>query len=502
MKHKIDSGLVNDVLEMHSRGTPAHIVKKFISKKTGWKKTKSGEVYKDICFATPSESPVIKHASVAFWEENIETLEKPYFNKDSHQYVVFLRSIGRNIVVSEEKHKSILRMYSSWDGDESSITEICRSVQWPRPVLTEYLKRFGITHDSLPVTDEDLVNESDDEVVARLKELRKFSIHQRFEKESWDSIRSDASKWRAYSYKQYDPLVKFLQDFRPSSVPKIAPPKNNKKGEPRAFLIGLNDIHWGLNTNGKEIFYKKGGDGNWSIDKTNQAIDFYFQQIDQEVSSRNYPFEKVIICSLGDLLHTFNGHTEKGTKIDGFPIGTEQYDQAFNSLIRFITRCLEIFPKCEIHSVSGNHSLLDSIMFRAIKAYFRTDERLTINVYDTRYCTFKCYKTLFVAEHGASAFYKSKTPKSGEPLKAYIQSLFLADPKLLIDTDSKVFLSGDIHTFKAEELGDIERYVFGTFSFYDKYADHCNWTNRPRQNCLIVDKSGVREIINIYLYNE
>lgn len=499
-KTVINKPLVDEVVLMQSRGTPAHLIKKHISKKTGWKKTKSAEVYREICSGAVIDLPEVKSADLAFWEENIETLDSPYFNKDTAQYVVFLKSIGRNVVVSEDKHKTILQMYTSWDGEEKSISQICRNIQWPRPVLTEYLKKFGITHDSLPVTDEDFQRESDEEIVGRLKELRKFSIHQKIEKESWDSIRADAAKWRAYSYKQYNPLVEFLSRFNPKPLNKIPIPKI-KKGEGRTFLIGMSDIHWGQNTNGKEIFYKKGGDGNWSIEHTNKSIDYYFEQIKSEVESRNYPFEKVILCSLGDLLHTFTGFTEKGTKIDGFPIGTEQYDQAFNSLIRFITRCLEIFPQCEIHSVTGNHSLLDSIMFRAIKAYFRTEKRLSVTVYDTRFCVFKCYDTLFVAEHGASAFYKSKTPKSGEPLRAYIQSLFLADPKLLVGTNAKVFLSADIHTFKAEELGDIERYVFGTFSYYDKYADHSNWVNRPRQNCLIIDKTGVREIINIYLLN-
>ena len=156
--------LSKSVVELYKKGTPPHIVKKYISEKTGWKKTKSSEIYKDII--VKCVGPEI--SSQESWEENIETLEKPYFNKETRQYIVFLKSIGRNIVVNEDKHKSILQMYSAWDGEDKSITEICRNVQWPRPVLTEYLKKFAITHDSLPITDEDVDSYQDEELVGRL----------------------------------------------------------------------------------------------------------------------------------------------------------------------------------------------------------------------------------------------------------------------------------------------------------------------------------------------
>jgi hypothetical protein len=205
---------------------------------------------------------------------------------------------------------------------------------------------------------------------------------------------------------------------------------------------------------------------------------------------------------LGDLLHTWNGFTEKGTKIEGFPLGQEQFDQALDSLLRFFTRLLELIPRVKVYSVAGNHSLLDTLLIKAVSIYFRQDKRISFDIRDTRYIDFKIHNTLFIAEHGASALYKSKVPKSGSPLQAYIEQLFLKRSEALVGVKNKVFLMGDIHTFKAEEIGDIERYVFGTLVGNDQYADHCNWNNRPRQNCLVVNSNGVKEILNYYLKHE
>jgi hypothetical protein len=498
MSKPITSQLIKEVLALHDRGTAPHLIKKYISKKTGWKRTKSSEIYKDILSDAVFAAPAVEEAKdPSFWEENIETLEKPYFNADTKQYIVFLNCIGRNIVVSEEKHRSILQMYSSWDGEERTIGQICKTIQFPRAVLLEYLKKFGITHDALPLTNEDLL-QSDEELLGRLHELRKFSLTQKFEKESWDSIRSDAAKWRAFEYKQYGPFLDFLKNYEPKPI-KPLPSKYEGKGGDRTMLIGLSDVHFGAHIHPRYIYNKSGSSNGWSIEHTKGAIDNYFLQIKEEVNSRKYKFEKAVLCSLGDIVHGMNGYTEKNTKLEAFPLGQEQYDAAFESLTYFISRTLEVFNQCEVHSVSGNHSLLDTILFKAISAYFRTDDRIKFYIYDTQHAMFRLYDTLLVMEHGASPYYKSKLPSGKVARKSYIQDLFLSHPDQLIGAKRKVFLSADQHHFEANEIGDIEQYMFSTLVGADKYADHNNWKNTPRQNCLVVDKDGVKEILSFYL---
>lgn len=496
MKDYISPALIREVNSLVEKGISPSSIKKVISNKTGFKKTKSNQIFHSIINGEITPDQSIEKTE---WSQSLTgDLAPYYFNPQTNQYVVFIKNLGRNIVVSKEQHESILKSYSNWDGEERSIAEICRVIQWPRAVLTEYLSKFNIKHDSLPVSDIDFEEKSEEQIVQELLEAKKFSVYQKFEKQSWDAIREDAKKWSFFEHKHYKPFLSFLEKFEPKPITQIKSKYNNENGD-KVFLVGLSDIHFGIDTKSRYIYNKEINNGNWTIEDTSKAVDKYSEDIRNCINSRKYTFEKAVICILGDLLHSLTGFTEKGTKIEAYPLGEEQYDLAFNSLILFISRMVEIFNKCEIYAVSGNHSLMDNLLVRSLAIYFRNDSRVSFQVTDARFLTFKIYDTVFITEHGASAYYKSKVPRSGKPLEAYIQQLFLARPDLLVGSNSRVFLMGDIHTFKAEELGYMERYVFGTLSGNDKYADHNNWTNRPRQNCLVVGRNGVEEILNFYL---
>jgi len=493
MEYKISQSLISEVNMLLGKGVAPSSIKKVIAKKIGCKKTKSNQLFNEIV-----NGEVAQDTQQESWSDSITSSDAPYLNKDTGQYIVFIKAIGRNVVVPKDQHTAILKMYSNWDGEERSISEICRVIKWPRPVLTEYLNKFGIKHDSLPITDEEFQEKSEDQIVSDLLEAKKFSVYQNFEKKSWNKTIEDAKKWRDFEYKNYEPFLRFLENFEPTPITPIKSKYDNTGGD-KVFLVGLSDIHFGGHVDGRYIYNKNINNGDWSISDTCKAVEAYSEQIYQTVSSRKYKFDKAVICILGDLIHSTTGFTEKGTEIEAYPLGEKQYDDALESMILFISKMIEIFNKCDVYAVSGNHSLLDNLLVRSLAIYFRNDSRVKFEVTDARFLSFKVYDTVFLTEHGASAYYKSKVPRGGKPLEAYIQQLFLAKPELLIGSNSRVFLMGDIHTFKAEELGYMERYVFGTLSGNDKYADHNNWTNRPRQNCLVVGKNGVEEILNFYL---
>ena len=482
--------LSKSVVELYKKGTPPHIVKKYISEKTGWKKTKSSEIYKDII--VKCVGPEI--SSQESWEENIETLEKPYFNKETRQYIVFLKSIGRNIVVNEDKHKSILQMYSAWDGEDKSITEICRNVQWPRPVLTEYLKKFAITHDSLPFTDEDVDSNQDEELVGRLKELRKFSIHQKFEKDSWNETRDNAKKWVEFKYKQLDPFTNFLSKWVPPEYKSVKFTGEHKKLN-KHWISSLSDLHFGAK--GEERFnYFNGG---WNHKDIENNIKSYAVKIKEEVNSRKYGFDEATLVCLGDFAHSNFGFTDKGTKLDYEFTGEDQFDFAFSTLVIFINELLTIFPKLTVRSVQGNHSSFnDYVIAKVLEAYYRKEPRITFDTTTKRYLTFKIHNSLFLMEHGYSPWYKAKLPSSPVKRESYINNLFLSKPELLQGVRSKYFLSADQHHAELSERNSYESIMFSCINRGDRYSDNSGFNSRPRQNCLVVDEDGLKEIIHFY----
>ncbi len=100
-------------------------------------------------------------------------LEKNYtFNRLTRKYIVELKSSGKPVVVSENKHKAMLKSYSSWNGSEKTLNEISLEFNFPRPLLDQYFKIFNITHATIPITDEELEENETDILVDDLLLLR------------------------------------------------------------------------------------------------------------------------------------------------------------------------------------------------------------------------------------------------------------------------------------------------------------------------------------------
>jgi hypothetical protein len=489
--------LIKHVALLQERGTPAVAIKKLISQKTGFKKTKSNEIYHEITGGISRVAePKGKEDAEEFWATNLETLEKPYFNNDTKQYIVFIGALGRNIVVPESQHRSILQMYSKWDGEERSITEVCRTLQWPKQVLTEYLKKFGITHDSLPLTDEDLQGEPDDVLVSRLQELRKFSIYQKMEKESWDSIRGEAAKFRALKYKEYDPFQDFLARWKPVKYEPLQEAELFKDTSKDVYVVGLSDLHFGLAANARFMYNREG----WSTEKTVSCVDKFVTSIVKDVTDRKVGFKKCVVLCLGDFIHSMYGKTARGTELEFDTIKEDQFDYAMNSLVSLFTRLSGLFKNIEVHAVYGNHHYeVEMALFKALQAYFRTQKGIKFNLYSTRPAAFKVDATLFLIDHGADSRIKAWVPGiNGPKRQSFIQSLLLSKPDLLQGVKTKLFCQGDKHHWENIEYNDFEFIMFSTIIGGDQYAASSNWQNKARQSCLILNEDGLKSILHTY----
>ena len=62
----------------------------------------------------------------------------------------------------------------------------------------------------------------------------------------------------------------------------------------------------------------------------------------------------------------------------------------------------------------------------------------------------------------------------------------------------RIFIQGDKHSFEAIEKNNFEFYMFGALPLGDHYAAEHNLFSRSRQNAMVVDARGVKEIKNYY----
>lgn len=290
-------------------------------------------------------------------------------------------------------------------------------------------------------------------------------------------------------------IASFLKEWQPPILEPINHLNLKENKSDKVFVVGLSDLHYGSCANSRYMFNRP----DWSTKKTVESVDQFSKDILEEVKSRNYKFQKCIILGLGDLIHSLNGKTQRGTELIYDCIKEEQFEYAINSLVVFINRMIECFGACEVHSVSGNHSYdVESALWIGLKMYFQKDNRISFKHHSSRPSAFKCNKTLFMMDHGADSHERAYVPPAGPKLEKHVHTLLVNNPQLLNGIKTKLFIQGDKHHFKHIEYHSFEFLMFGTILGGDEHANVNNLHNRARQSCLVLDDNGLREVIHVY----
>lgn len=425
-------------------------------------------------------------------EENHSMIEckKGYvYNSHDKNYIVFIKSAGKNIIVSEAMHKSLMKAYV----EDMPVDEMAVKFTIPASYIPDYKTVFGWKRRGVAITDEDALDLSIEDCTEKMLEEKKFEILQEFNKKVWKKTQEDALKWQEFKHRKFEPFERALQNWKPEKLPPIqaVPAKKSDK----TFVVFLSDLHYGSSTNGAYMFNKK----SWSTQKTIQCVDRYATEIIKEAGSRSYKFSKCVIVGLGDLIHSLDGKTTRGTELHYDCVAEEQFDYALESLRIFIQRMVEQFGRCDVHSVGGNHNYeTEVILFRALDMFFRSDKRVKFYHYASRPSYFVEGSTLIMMDHGADHKERTYVPPKGPKLERHVNSLLLSIPEVVAKCKSKIFTMGDRHHYENIEYSDFEFFMFGTSLGADLHASVNNLKSRPRQSCLILDKDGVREILHVY----
>jgi hypothetical protein len=154
---------------------------------------------------------------------------------------MYLKAANSNIVLSGDVVRGIKENYSNWLGDEHSINEVCRNYKIPRNYMLEIVKILEITHDSEPVTNEELLSKDVDTITDDLLQKKKFKLSQEFQKASWKETEEAAAKWFKLLEGVYNPFVNFIQGWQPPaySTIKYTGPNLNDRNNKKVLLVGL-----------------------------------------------------------------------------------------------------------------------------------------------------------------------------------------------------------------------------------------------------------------------
>lgn len=422
-------------------------------------------------------------------------------------------NIGKVITLPITQVDAILQAYSKFDDCPETITQIALKHSLPAFTIKKILYALGVTHDSLPLADPRVLAESYNESteVQDLLALRKANLHSKFQAETWKTIQSAANKWNHFEAGVLNPFRDILETWEPKVV---IPPDATKVAaqtycgtNKETFIVTISDLHFGVFTHKDYAYYSQ---EDWTIEKTQEAVKRYADKLISTIKRRDRCIpKKCILLSLGDILHSISGLTDKGTVLETNPKGPLQFKIALNTISEFLQRLLQVFLTVEVKAVSGNHdSFADWVLFTAIEKAFKAQVdsgKLFFDIATERWLAFSEGNSLFILEHGYSPFYKAKVPSGDTGKEAYISRLILNEKQKRANAgfpspEHNYFLMGDRHHYSQKNYTGFEFIQLPTLVHNDLYADHLNLHNRPKQLAFILDhKEGIIDTISIYL---
>jgi len=312
-----------------------------------------------------SETPIVAPAQEFM-------LDKPYvYNEKDDTYITFLPGVPKPLVLPGQVHREILRAYSNFDGSPASINEIARTVKLPKPWIVKYLRVHEITHDREPFTPEEILAQTDEELIVDAMQQRRATVYKKLEKAKWREIQEDALKWRDYE----DHTLRSIQSALVNrKAPPVAKVDMGKAPEPYAVVVGLTDFHWGKYSDKHENF--EGYDR-----KTARAR---LMQTTAEGLARLSLFgrpEKLIVPIGSDFLHidTDKGETTRGTAqdMDGTP--AEILVTACALLEEWLQILRQVAP-VELVLMSGNHDRMSGLaLLLYLDALYRSAPDVTVH---------------------------------------------------------------------------------------------------------------------------
>lgn len=328
--------------------------------------------------------------TVKAWEMRLIKYEAACQN-ESYEYdestdTYTTRIATGEIVMSGERHRAMLRDYSSHGGTELTGAEIALKYDMPVEHFMAYKRVHGFTHNTVPLTNEQLLGDSEKHIEDLLA-ARKHNAAQQLYKRERKAIEEDAVKWRDLNYK-----LNYLKDLPKASesVPKLKLPV---APTPYALVVCPTDFHWG-----KYGWEDEVGE-TYNFDEARKRL---MEKTESLVSRLPCAPDKIYVGAGSDWFHVDNdyGATTKGTPQDMCATPAQILITGCKLAREHIDLMRQIAP-VEVVMMPGNHdrhSTIALMMYLSAAYEDIEDVTITISSMNRRYLTYG--STLLGFTHG------------------------------------------------------------------------------------------------------
>tara|TARA_R100001594_G_scaffold32198_3_gene59817 strand:- start:74 stop:1633 length:1560 start_codon:yes stop_codon:yes gene_type:complete len=365
------------------------------------------------------------------------------YDKSGDVYTVTLTGEAP-LIIPGNLHRAIIKAYSSFNGIPASVNKLSRVLRWGRPRVRKYLRAFGMTHDGAPMTDEEVLLLSTDEIVRDQLASLKSAKWERVERARDAEVRKAARLWWDAEARQAQ--LSALLQVAVDSINPVPPMPDPEPitNTPYLGVLAPSDFHWGLRTNSME------SNEDWNRHVARETLLKCVDGLFNKWKRHGRP-EKILLILGSDWLHIDNwdGSTTKGTTQDVDGTYADIFITGLEMARDLVERCAWIAP-VEIVVVPGNHDRQSSVALNAfLHAWFRLSEHVTPpDMHDHKSRWYTSYgKTLIGICHGDGI----KPDKMG-PLAA------TEARDLMGHTDRTVFFHGHHHHFEAKDINGASCY--------------------------------------------
>jgi predicted phosphodiesterase len=415
--------------------------------------------------AAPPVAEPEDNGAALFFEEDYT------YNRDSDTYITFLDSAPKPILMPGVKHRAMVRAYSNWDGQPSTINEICRQFDFPRQWFHEYKQVHGWTHDKEPFTDEEVRDRPTGELVEESLQMKRQSLFRKFAKREWQETQVAAEKWWDFEQSVMQPLFEHISNNAPRYQPALLDLKPSTN--PFAVIFAAFDIHYG-----KGAWRDETGE-SFSRQECHDLLMHHTAALGTDVARYGWP-ERIIVPIGSDWFHVDNGEheTSHGTRQDMDGTFAQMLMEGTELAVEYIDYLRQIAPVTMI-AVDGNHDRAASLtMAMYVRAWFRQSEDVTCIVQPTPRQYAEYGNTLLGFCHGDSM------------KVAQLAGMMASEAREAWGrTQNRAWFTGHLHHEVVRELDGIVQYQLPSLSAVDRWHKRSGFCLSKRAlTAYVVDK--------------
>jgi hypothetical protein len=419
------------------------------------------------------------HFDTLFKEKTKQGFEerKPRVFKDDDVYTVV--SGGRNqhtVKISEDALRQLKKYYCL---EKLTINQLCREMRLPRRDFYLIKTAFGITKDDAPYIDEDLINNSGEELAVDSLQEKKRLYFVRLQQREVDDMRKELNKYRQQDFLQSKIHAAVSEHMKEVAGRYTGPAKSNPIPQGEYMLeIPIVDLHLG-----KLAWFPETGE-NYDYKIARQRYQYVIDDVCTRAQEKR--IEKILFPIGQDFFHfdTTKSTTTAGTPLDSDLRWQKMFSIGVEMLVWSIDRVAEIAP-VEVVGIPGNHdlmTLLYAVMY--LSAWYKDNDRVTVSTDPSVRKYFEYGNNLIGYTHGDKERGRIFGNMQVEAPKAWGRTLY------------REFHTGHLHSEQVKEANGVIVRSLSSITGRDSWHFESGYTGaiRKQQSFLWHKEDGLCEV--------